>query len=62
MMDAPPTRLPDAIIGWAAVADQAARFVWDGHDLAPGLGLALSGGGFRAMLFHVCQSAPNIDP
>lgn len=53
MMDAPPTRLPDAIIGWAAVADQAARFVWDGHDLAPGLGLALSGGGFRAMLFHV---------
>src|ERR1700741_2390344 len=35
-----------------ARADQAAGFTWDGHELEPGIGLALSGGGFRAMLFH----------
>ncbi len=32
--------------------DRAAEFDWDGHRLEPGMGLALSGGGFRAMLFH----------
>lgn len=36
----------------AYVAQSAASFTWDGHGLDSGLGLALSGGGFRAMLFH----------
>jgi NTE family protein len=36
----------------SAVAQQAASFDWDGGSLAPGLAIALSGGGFRAMLFH----------
>ncbi len=34
------------------VVQQAAVFKWDGNGLEPGLALALSGGGFRAMLFH----------
>jgi NTE family protein len=36
----------------AAIVEQANAFAWDGHPLEPGVGLALSGGGFRAMLFH----------
>jgi NTE family protein len=34
------------------VVQQAADFNWDGHALEPGIAVALSGGGFRAMLFH----------
>jgi NTE family protein len=34
------------------LATKSAAFTWDGHALAPGIALALSGGGFRAMLFH----------
>ncbi|HEV7635095.1 MAG TPA: patatin-like phospholipase family protein [Bradyrhizobium sp.] len=34
------------------VAQQADDFNWDGHTLEPGIAIALSGGGFRAMLFH----------
>jgi NTE family protein len=34
------------------VAQQASDFSWDGHTLEPGIAIALSGGGFRAMLFH----------
>jgi NTE family protein len=33
-------------------AQAAADFQWDGHPLEIGMGVALSGGGFRAMLFH----------
>jgi NTE family protein len=33
-------------------AQDATDFGWDGHKLEPGIGIALSGGGFRAMLFH----------
>ena len=36
----------------SSVAENSASFAWDGHALEPGIGLALSGGGFRAMLFH----------
>jgi NTE family protein len=36
----------------AQVAQEAADFQWDGNKLEPGIGIALSGGGFRAMLFH----------
>jgi NTE family protein len=36
----------------AHVAQEAAEFQWDGNKLEPGIGIALSGGGFRAMLFH----------
>src|SRR5690349_24800215 len=36
----------------AHVVQEAADFQWDGNKLEPGLGIALSGGGFRAMLFH----------
>jgi NTE family protein len=36
----------------ANVVQQAAAFTWDGNGLEPGIALALSGGGFRAMLFH----------
>ncbi len=32
--------------------DEAAAFDWWDRPLEPGIGLALSGGGFRAMLFH----------
>lgn len=31
---------------------KARNFDWQGNKLEPGVGLALSGGGFRAMLFH----------
>jgi NTE family protein len=34
------------------VAEQVADFTWDGGKLEPGIALAMSGGGFRAMLFH----------
>src|SRR6185437_11008862 len=36
----------------AHIVQQASDFKWDGNSLEPGIGLALSGGGFRAMLFH----------
>ncbi len=36
----------------AKIAQDAAGFQWDGGSLEPGIGIALSGGGFRAMLFH----------
>jgi len=36
----------------AHLAQGAADFGWDGNKLEPGIGIALSGGGFRAMLFH----------
>ena len=35
-----------------ATFEQAHEFTWDGHRLETGIALALSGGGFRAMLFH----------
>jgi hypothetical protein len=35
-----------------SLADKSADFTWDDHALEPGIALALSGGGFRAMLFH----------
>jgi len=34
------------------VAQEAANFQWGEGTAEPGIGLALSGGGFRAMLFH----------
>jgi NTE family protein len=34
------------------VAQSAAQFKWDGHGFETGVGIAASGGGFRAMLFH----------
>ena len=34
------------------VAQLAAQFQWDGNALEAGIGIAASGGGFRAMLFH----------
>jgi NTE family protein len=34
------------------IIEQATDFKWDGNSVEPGIGLALSGGGFRAMLFH----------
>ena len=36
----------------AKVVQDAAAFQWDGGKLEPGIGIALSGGGFKAMLFH----------
>src|SRR5215813_3421832 len=36
----------------AKVVQDAAAFQWDGGKLEPGTGIALSGGGFKAMLFH----------
>src|ERR1700730_2556044 len=36
----------------AGIAQQAGEFNWDGKFLEAGIALALSGGGFRAMLFH----------
>jgi NTE family protein len=36
----------------AKVVQDAAAFQWDGGKLERGIGIALSGGGFRAMLFH----------
>ena len=35
-----------------ATAQEAASFQWDSGKLEPGIGIALSGGGYRAMLFH----------
>jgi|tagenome__1003787_1003787.scaffolds.fasta_scaffold20795563_2 NTE family protein len=35
-----------------ATAQEAASFQWDSGKIEPGIGLALSGGGYRAMLFH----------
>ena len=37
----------------AQVAQVAPDFQWDGNKLEVGAGVAASGGGFRAMLFHV---------
>ena len=34
------------------LADSVSGFGWDGNTLEPGIALAMSGGGFRAMLFH----------
>src|ERR1700726_486199 len=34
------------------VTQDAANFRWDDEKPQPGIGIALSGGGFRAMLFH----------
>jgi NTE family protein len=36
----------------AEVIQAAAEFQWDGHSFEAGIGIAASGGGFRAMLFH----------
>jgi NTE family protein len=36
----------------AAAAQGAADFQWDGNRFEAGIGIAASGGGFRAMLFH----------
>jgi NTE family protein len=36
----------------AQVAQAAAEFQWDGNKFESGIGISLSGGGFRAMLFH----------
>jgi len=36
----------------SSLAEKSADFTWDGHALQSGIALALSGGGFRAMLFH----------
>jgi NTE family protein len=36
----------------ASTVERAAEFTWDGNDVESGIGIALSGGGFRAMLFH----------
>src|SRR5262249_4870506 len=36
----------------AQVAQAAAEFQWEGNKFEPGIGIALSGGGFRAMLFQ----------
>jgi NTE family protein len=46
--------MPDEVHPNSAVkvAQDAANFQWDGGKLEPGIGIALSGGGFRAMLFH----------
>ena len=43
------TPLPDS---GTQLAQAAADFEWDGKKTEPGIGIALSGGGFRAMLFH----------
>jgi NTE family protein len=36
----------------AQVVQAAAEFQWDGNKFEAGIGIAASGGGFRAMLFH----------
>jgi NTE family protein len=36
----------------AQVTQAAAEFQWDGNGFEAGIGIAVSGGGFRAMLFH----------
>jgi len=43
----------DALPGAGAqVVQAAAEFQWDGNKFEAGIGIAASGGGFRAMLFH----------
>ena len=46
--------MPDEVQPQSAIAtaQEAATFKWDSDKLEPGIGIALSGGGFRAMLFH----------
>src|SRR5215211_345577 len=46
--------MPDDAIpaSGAHTVQEATDFQWDGNKLEPGIGIALSGGGFRAMLFH----------
>lgn len=45
--------ISDALISSdTLLAQQASAFAWDGNKLEPGIAIALSGGGFRAMLFH----------
>ena len=46
--------MPDEALANSAikVAQQAADFQWGEGKARPGIGIALSGGGFRAMLFH----------
>lgn len=46
--------MPDDAIptSGAHIVQEAADFQWDGNKIEPGIGIALSGGGFRAMLFH----------
>jgi predicted acylesterase/phospholipase RssA len=39
-------------IASAQVTQAAAEFQWDGNGFEAGIGVAASGGGFRAMLFH----------
>lgn len=52
-MDAAPNgSTPETLVATTEAADDVDRFRWDGDGLEPELGLALSGGGFRAMLFH----------
>ena len=34
------------------LAERIVEFGWDGNGLESGIALAMSGGGFRAMLFH----------
>ena len=45
--------MPDEVQPQSAIAtaQEAATFKWDSDKLEPGIGIALSGGGFRAMLF-----------
>ena len=43
----------DALPGSSVqLAQRATQFQWDGNALEVGIGIAASGGGFRAMLFH----------
>ena len=43
----------DAVSGSSAeIVQRASEFQWDGHGPEPGIAIAASGGGFRAMLFH----------
>jgi len=46
--------MPDEVQPQSAIAtaQEAASFQWDSGKLEPGIGIALSGGGYRAMLFH----------
>ena len=46
--------MPDEVQPQSAIAtaQEAATFKWDSDKLEPGIGIAMSGGGFRAMLFH----------
>jgi NTE family protein len=46
--------MPDEVQPQSAIATEhkAAAFQWDSDKLEPGIGIAMSGGGFRAMLFH----------